>query len=129
MDEYPETWIADIQVKFESVVRAAMSRILDVEKIGGMDVGEGSFSARIIDPLCQWNEGVWRFESSEGKLRVSRASKAECELTIQGLTTLITGVHNPQDIPLRGWGNADPAIQSIQGEMFPRTIPFMHEIF
>jgi predicted acetyltransferase len=128
-DEYPETWLADTQVKVESAIRAAMSRVLDVEKIGGMNVGEGNFSARIKDPLCPWNEGVWRFESSEGKLWVSRASKAECELAIQGLTALIAGVHDPQDIPLRGWGDIDPTIQSIQADMFPRTVPFMHEIF
>ena len=128
-DEYPDTWLADIQVKVESVSRAAMSRVLDVKKIGAMNAGEGRFSARIFDPLCKWNEGVWRFEFSEGKLRVSRASKAECELTIQGLTALIAGVHDPQDIPLHGWGDIDPTIQSIQADMFPRTVPFMHEIF
>jgi predicted acetyltransferase len=128
-DEYPETWLADIQVKVESAIRPAMSRVLDVEKIGGMSVGEGSFSARIIDPLCPWNEGLWHFESVDGKLLVSKASKADCELTIQGLTALITGMHDPQDFPLRGWGNPDPALQSIQREMFPKMNPFMHENF
>ena len=128
-DEYPETWLADIQVKVESAIRPAMSRVLDVEKIGGMNVGKGSFSARIIDPLCPWNEGLWRFESGDGKLQVSKASKTDCELTVQGLTALIVGMHDPQDFPLRGWGNPDPAIQSIQREMFPKMNPFMHENF
>jgi hypothetical protein len=50
-------------------------------------------------------------------------------LTTQGLTALVAGVHDPQDIPLLGWGDPDPAIQSVQGELFPRTIPYMHEIF
>lgn len=128
-DEYPETWLADINVKIESTVRAAMSRVLEVGKIGGMDSAEGCFSVRIFDPLCKWNEGIWRFESHEGKLRISRASKADCELTIQGLTALIAGIHSPQDIPLRGWGDVDPTIQSIQADMFPRAVPYMHEIF
>ena len=108
-DEYPEMWLADLQVKVESAIRPAMSRVLDVEKIGGMSVGNGSFSARIIDPLCPWNEGGWRFESRDGKLDVSRTTKADCELTIQGLTALIGGIHDPQDIPLRQWGNPDEA--------------------
>jgi predicted acetyltransferase len=128
-DEYPETWLADFQVKIESVIHAAMSRVLDIEKIGGMNVGEGSFSARIIDPLCLWNEGVWCFGSHEGKLRVLKSAKMDCELTIQGLTTLITGVHDPADIPLRGWGEVDPAIQDIQRGMFPGMNPFLHENF
>jgi predicted acetyltransferase len=128
-DEYPETWLVDIQVKVETTIHAAMSRVLDVEKISGMNVGNGSFSARIIDPLCPWNEGCWHFESYEGKLRTSRISKAECELAIQGLTALIAGIHDPQDIPLRNWGNPDSALQSIQRGMFPRMSPFLHEVF
>lgn len=128
-DEYPETWLADTQVKVESSIRAAMSRVLDVNNIGGMDVGDGSFSARIIDPLCPWNEGSWRFESSDGKLQVFKSSKADCDLTIQGLTSLIAGIHDPQDIPPRGWGNPDIALQSIQRVMFPKMRPYIHEIF
>jgi predicted acetyltransferase len=42
-DEYPETWLADIQVKVDTAVRSAMSRVLNVENIGGMQVGEGNF--------------------------------------------------------------------------------------
>lgn len=128
-DEYPEMWLADIQVKTESAIRAAMSRVLDVERIGGMDVGEGSFTAQVIDPLCPWNEGVWRFESSEGKLQVRKTSKAECQLKVQGLTALIAGAHDPQDFPLRDWGNPDPILQSKMREMFPKKNPFMHENF
>ena len=128
-DEYPETWLADTQVKVESAIRAAMSRVLDIEKIAGMNVGEGSFSAKIIDPICPWNEGTWRFELHDGKLQVSKTTKMECELTIQGLTALIAGAHDPQDIPLRGWGDPDPSTQSILRRMFPRMNPFMHENF
>lgn len=106
-----------------------MSRVLDVEKISGMNVGEGRFSARIIDPLCPWNEGSWHFESCDGKLEASKTSTADCELTIQGLTALIAGTHDPQDIPLHGWGDLNPATQLILCEMFPMMHPFMHESF
>jgi len=129
-DEYPETWLADIQVKLESPTPPrAMSRVLEVEKISGMNVGGGRFSARIIDPLCPWNEGSWHFESCDGKLKASKTSTADCELTIQGLTALIAGTHDPQDIPLHGWGDLNPAIRLILCEMFPRMHPFMHESF
>ena len=127
--EYPETWMADFLVKTESAIRPAMSRVLDVERIGGMNVGEGCFSAQIIDPLCPWNEGAWKFESSSGKLQVRKTSKAECQLTVQGLTALIAGAHDPQDFSLRGWGNPDLSIQDIQRKMFPRLSPFLHENF
>ena len=128
-DEYPECWLADIQVKVESAVRPAMSRVLDVEKIGGMQVGEGSFSAKIIDPVCPWNEGVWHFEFVDGNLGVSRSRDTDLELTIQGLSALVSGVPDPQDFSLRGWGNPDASQISSLRAMFPPMRPFMHEIF
>jgi len=128
-DEYPEFWLADMDVKVESAIRPAMSRVLDVEKIGGMCVGEGNFSAKIIDPLCPWNGGSWHFEGSDGNLLVSKALDAECELTIQGLSALVAGARDPQDLPLRGWGHPSPALQLIQSRMFPKVCPYIHEIF
>ena len=61
-DEYPETWLADIQVKVETPVRSAMTRVLNVAGMEGMNAGEGAFTTRILDPLCPWNEGIWRLE-------------------------------------------------------------------
>lgn len=127
--EHPETWLADMQVKTESQVRAPMSRILNVAAIGGMETGAGSFSAQIIDPLCPFNDGQWKFESVEGRLQVSKTEDADCELTIQGLTALVFGTHDPQDFPLRGWGNPTSEIQAVMRAIFPRLIPFLHENF
>jgi predicted acetyltransferase len=127
--EHPETWLADIQVKIESQVRAPMSRVLNLAEIGGMQTGEGSFSAHIIDPVCSFNEGKWKFESIAGALKVSRSSEADGELTIQGLTALIFGTHDPQDFILRGWGNPTPEIQTVMHAMFPPQVPFLHENF
>jgi hypothetical protein len=128
-DEFPESWLADLQVKVESAIRPAMNRVLDVENLNGMCVGEGSFSAKITDPLCPWNAGDWLFEGSDGNLKVMKTINADCELAIQGLTALVAGTHDPQDFPLRGWGDPDSALQSIQSQMFPRLCPYMHEIF
>lgn len=128
-DEYPETWLSDLELKVESAIRPAMNRVLDVEKLGGMSTGDGAFSAKVIDPNCPWNERIWQFESSGGKLGVSKTSKADCELTIQALSTLVAGTRDPQDFPLRGWGNPDSKTQAVIREMFPRLIPFLHENF
>lgn len=128
-DECPECWLADLQLTAEVAKRPAMSRVLDLENIAGMQVGEGHFTAKISDPICPWNEGAWHFESSNQQLQVSRVTDADCELTIQGLSALISGTIDPQDISLRGWGNPDIAVQAIMREMFPRMRPFMHEMF
>ncbi len=128
-DEYPETWLADMQVNLDVAQPAAMSRVLDVARIGGMQAGEGSFTAQIIDPLCPWNQGAWRFEGCDGRLVVTKTAKADCELTIQGLSALVAGVHDPQDFALRGWSNAGQAVQAVQRAIFPERRPYLHEQF
>lgn len=60
-----------------------------------MSVGKGAFTAKIIDPLCQWNEGTWQFDSIDGYLQVSKTTKADCELTIQGFSALVEGTRDP----------------------------------
>lgn len=130
-DEYPETWISDIAVKVESDIRPAMGRILDVRQIGGMSVGSGAFTAHISDTTCPWNSGTWHFQGKSGILEVTPASagEAECELTIQALSALVSGTMDPQDFSLRGWGNPNPLLQGKMRQLFPRQIPFLHEMF
>jgi predicted acetyltransferase len=127
--EHPETWLADIRVKIESQTRAPMGRVLNIAQIGGMETGEGSFNAHILDPLCPPNEGTWKFETIAGRLQVSRAEEADCELTIQGLTALVFGAFDPRDFALRAWGNPAPEMQAIMRAMFPPLAPFLHEEF
>jgi hypothetical protein len=127
--EFPETWLADFQLKVEVAIRPAMTRVLDVAKIGGMQVGPGRFSARILDPLCPWNEAAWQFACQGGALQVSKTTTADCDLSIQGLSALIAGTIDPADLPLRGWGDPGPAVQAAQRNLFPPRIPYMHEVF
>ncbi len=127
--EQPETWLADLQVKTESDVRAPMGRVLDVALIGGMTTGPGRFTARITDPICPWNEGVWRFESADGVLGVAPGERPDCDLAIQGLAALVYGTHEPDSFPIRGWGNPSPAVQAAMRAMFLPMIPHLHERF
>ncbi len=128
-DETPETWLADLAPKMEGAKDAAMLRVLDVAGLSGMEVGEGVFSAQLIDPLCPWNEGIWKFASADGRLAVTKTSSADCSLTVQGLSALVAGVRNPQEFCLRGWGDPAPELQDVMRMMFPPRVPFMHEMF
>lgn len=127
--ELPETWFADLNVTPERIFRAAMGRVVDVANIGGMQTGPGRFAARLSDPLCPWNEGVWRFEMLDGQLLVSETDQADCDLTIQALTALVYGTHSPADFFFRGWGNPAPQVQEIMQTMFPPMLPYLHEDF
>ena len=127
--EQPETWLADMQVKTESDIRAPMGRVLDVARLGGMTTGPGRFAARIADPLCPWNEGVWQFETADGALRVDPGGPPDCDLAIQGLTALVYGTHDPDDFAIRGWGDPSPEVQAAMRGVFPRMVPHLHERF
>jgi predicted acetyltransferase len=127
--EQPETWLSDLKVKIETAVRAAMGRVVDLAEIGGMQTGPGGFAAEVHDPLCPWNEGLWWFETDGGVLRVSRVTKASCELTIQAVTALVYGTHDPGDFAIRGWGDPPPKIQAAMRTMFPPKVPYIHEFF
>jgi predicted acetyltransferase len=125
--EMPETWMPDLNVKISTTTWVTpMGRVLNVAQIGGMDVGNGSFTARIIDPQCEWNNGVYRFASNEGVLEVSATSQADCDLSINGLSALIYGTHDPEEFSFRGWGNPSPEVQGIMRILFPRRLPHMH---
>jgi len=127
--EQPETWLSDFQATTESVSRAPMGRVLDVARIGGMQIGPGQFTARISDPCCPWNEGSWRFQAVDGELQIEPADRADCDLTIQALAALIYGTHNPADFVYRDWGNPSLAVQSTMQTMFPPMLPHIHEVF
>jgi predicted acetyltransferase len=127
--EHPETWLADLRVSAETQIRAPMARVVDVARLGGMRAGPNCFSARITDPLCPWNEGTWQFESMAGALQVRPAAEADCRLSIQGLTALVYGSHDPGDFAIRGWGDPSAEVQAAMRAMFPRRLPFLHEYF
>jgi predicted acetyltransferase len=127
--ELPETWMADLSVKPEPIFRAPMGRVVDVAGIGSMGTGPGRFAARVTDPLCSWNERVWKFETVDGAIEVAETGAADCELTIQGLAALIYGTHDPADFSMRGWGDPSPGLQGTMRAMFPPRLPHLHEFF
>jgi hypothetical protein len=133
--EVPETWLVDMNVTVGTAYFTPMVRVVDVAQLDarGVHTGPGCFSARIADPLCPWNEGIWRFETVDGVLRVGPVGGAEaaadCALSIQAVAALLYGTHDPGDFVFRGWGVPSPPVQEAMRAMFPRMLPHMHEIF
>ncbi|MBN1148051.1 MAG: GNAT family N-acetyltransferase [Anaerolineales bacterium] len=127
--EWPETWLADMQVKVGTASRAPMGRVLDVARLGGMQVGQGRFSFQLSDPQCPWNQGAWEFQALDGVLHVRPAKRADCNLGIQGLSALVYGAHDPAGFALRGWGDPTPELQALLRGMFPPKLAFIHEFF
>jgi predicted acetyltransferase len=129
-DARPETWMSDLAVKSDpDIWLTPMGRVINVQALEGMQVGSGAFSAKITDPQAAWNNAVFRFESVNGLLQVSKAEKADCELSIQGLSALIYGSHNPDDFQWRNWGNPSAETLSIMSSMFPPMQPYLFVVF
>lgn len=127
--EQPNTWLADLRPKLEPAFVAPMGRVCEVAGLAGLQAGPGSFSARISDPDCPWNEGIWQFLSRDGRLEVSPAQQADCQLTIQGLSALVYGVNDPGDFAWRAWGDPDFNLQQTMRAMFPNRLPYLHEYY
>ena len=68
-DEYPETWLTDLQVKLEATVRPAMNRVLDIEKMGGMRWAKVSFLDTIYQLVPVGTRAAGRFELEDGSSR------------------------------------------------------------
>jgi predicted acetyltransferase len=127
--EQPETWFADLRMRTTSSEMTPMGRIVNISGLGGMVVGPGRFSVKIVDSICPWNEGIWSFDSKEGILSINPSEHWNCELTIQAVTALVYGTHDPGDFSFRNWGQlSDELIDTIQS-MFPPKRPYLHEQF
>lgn len=128
-DEHPNTWLPNLSPEISKLWIAPMGRILNISQISGMQVGKGQFTAKITDSQCPWNEGLWKFENENGLLKVSPAQSADCELTIQGISSLIYGTHHPEIFQIRGWGNPTIEVQQRMINLFPARIAYLHEHF
>jgi predicted acetyltransferase len=124
-----EILYTDIRPQFEGLFVAPMARVTNITSLNGIPCGEGEINIKLVDPDCDWNNGYWRLTSMDDQLKLSKDAKADCTLTIQGLTGLIYGVYRPDEIALRGWGEMDPKSEKVLERMFPPAIPFLHAMY
>lgn len=128
-DERPETWLSDLNLSTRQLYIPPMGRILNLADLEGIEVGPGRFQVQIKDPVCPWQEGMWDFQSQDGKLAVQPSSRADFALTIQGLSALLYGTHAVEDFPYRTWGDPSPEMMKTLKRMFPVQVPYLHEFF
>lgn len=130
-DERPESWAYDLGMNISSRewVACAMGRVLDISKIGGMQVGEGEISVNILDEHCPWNNGTWKFTTNKGFLQVEETDSASIEMTIQGISALIYGGIKIEDIIIRGWLECKKEQIDILLSLFPERIPVLYSTF
>ncbi len=131
-NENIECWIEDLSPKIRTRewVASAMGRVMIVEELSGMKVENGHFKARISDPYCDWNNGVFSFQSLNGLLLVEKGDgQPDCEMTINGLSAIIYGGHEIEDLKIKGQISGNSTIIKTIETMFPPLYPHLHEDF
>jgi len=123
---FGELFYTDITPDHSSSHIPPMARVTNISALSGLPIGEGEITVEITDPDCEWNNGVWHLSSQNGRLVLAEDGRADCALSIHGLTALVYGVHDPDEFTLRGWGNPNPEQQAILRQMFPPAVPHMH---
>ena len=137
-NEVPELWLNDLNLRIStrSWSSMGMGRIINVESLQGMTVGNGSITAKIIDKNCNWNNGIFTFKEVNNCLEVIKISNNEvkpvCSLTIAGLSALVYGGYELGVFPFKNWildyDAGSNCFQKLK-DLFQDVLPFMHEHF
>jgi len=98
-DPFPHLVADPWKVEVERA-EGAMIRIVDVEQALAQRPYCGrdavSFAMRIVDASAPWNDGVWRGDAGEGRMRAERTdSEPDIELSANFLAPLFTGFVRP----------------------------------
>ncbi len=120
-----ENLFTDLTPQHEGLFFPPMGRVIDLEQLAGLPVGEGEITLQITDTDCDWNIGVWKLTGSDGELKIDKGGNPECSLTIHALAALVYGVYDPEEFLLRKWGDPNVEQQILLRRMFPPAIPFL----
>jgi predicted acetyltransferase len=133
-DELPELWSTDVATVTEARTKgpgmnAPMARVLSLEALAGLAVGPGRLSVSVVDD--PFIAGQYVLDGTSGKLDVTRGAgqAATATLTAAGLSALVYGVLDPEDVVLRGLGAVpDDAARELR-TLFSRRVPFLSADF
>jgi len=133
-EELPELWATDLDTVTEARAAgpdssAPMARVLSVDGLAGLAVGPGRLAVSVVDD--PFIAGHYLLDGTSGKLDVARREdQAEgATLTAAGLSALVYGVLDPEEVAIRGLGTVpDRAAEELRA-LFPRQLPFVYSEF
>jgi predicted acetyltransferase len=108
----------------------SMARIINVEEsFNGLLVGqEGEALVGVADANCRWNNGTYRFSENHGVLEVKKVDESCSTIfTIEGITSLLYGTLNQDQLIRLGWLRGELPSESVQ--WFPKATPWLSEDF
>jgi GNAT superfamily N-acetyltransferase len=133
-DELPELWATDVDAVTEARVvgpamNAPMARVLSVEGLAGVAAGPGRVAVTVAgDPFIA---GEYLLDGTSGKLDVTRGADraAGATLTAAGLSALVYGVLDPEEVVIRGMGVVPGDAAGELRALFPPRHPFLFADF
>ena len=132
-DDLPELWATDLQTDTEARITlpgspAPMARVLWLPGLAGMPVGPGRVAVRVVDDPFLGGDHL--LDGTGGTLEVSASTtEPTVVLTAPGLSGLVYGVLDPQDVVARGLGTIpEPAGAGLRS-LFPRRVPHLTAAF
>jgi predicted acetyltransferase len=81
---------------------------------------DGALSVRVVDPLCDWNSGVFTVETAGGATEVSRTGgEGDLTVPVAALAVLLAGHRSPTELAraglVTGDDNGDKALRAADG--------------
>ncbi|SNQ45759.1 Predicted acetyltransferase [Frankia canadensis] len=134
LDEAPELWVTDLAVQIEGRTSfpepaAPMARVLALEGLAGMACGPGRVVIDVVDD--PFIAGRYLLDGRSGQLVVNRQphSEPDSTLTVPGLSGLVYGVLDPEEVVVRRFGTMAAHAVSQLRTLFPRVTPFVFAHF
>jgi hypothetical protein len=132
-DDIPELWATDLEAATEARVThpgtpAPMARVLSLPALAGMTVGVAQVRIRVVDdPLLA---GDYLLDGTTGVLDVTTtAGEPDATLTTHGISGLVYGVLDPDEVVVRGFGTIPPSATAALRILLPRRIPHLTVTF
>ena len=122
-------WLCDNAGPFEVKINknSWMVRIIDaVEAMSDINANfEGKIILELHDEYCYWNNGVYKLESVNNKLKMSKckSAKSHVKMNIRGLTALLYGACSVEELEFKEWiVLRDPKARRILDKWFPKKL-------
>jgi predicted acetyltransferase len=126
MDNY-QSWIqghtkTEIKQHMVSMVRIVnVERVFEEIKVPSVDFG--NINIEVIDPMCEWNNGILKLYEDNGKLHSNfyPDETVDAKISIEGLSALLYGTLSIDEIEYFGWiKNITEEERDILGLWLPR---------
>lgn len=124
-----DDWQVDILSREDYSWGPPMGRIVTIDGLNGVPVGDATATISVVDAQAPWNNGTWTFAGDSGELKVTKGGDPGGDVHIAGLSAMLFSGLDPLTLSHRGWGSVDDETAAALRTLFPPITPHLHELF